>query len=121
MSGEESRVTVESSVGVFVLRINEATMFSQETCEETQNLMCAIVDQLNKPKVVVDMSRVNEVGSHFFGTLVMVRKAVEARGGVMALAQLTEFVKTSYRVAGLHKTLKAFETVPIAVNTLRES
>jgi anti-anti-sigma factor len=101
-----------------VARLEHAQVFGDDLCAEIRNRLVSLVEACEAPILVIDLSKVRELGSRLIGALVQIRKAAEDRGGRMALAQMSDAVAMSFRVAGLQKTLRGFDSVAEAARQL---
>ncbi len=111
-------IQVRREAGALVARVEHAQLYRDDLCAELRNQLVCLVEACEAPILVIDLSRVRELGSRLIGALVLIRKATEDRGGKMALAQMSDAVAMSFRVAGLQKTLRGFDSVAEAARQL---
>lgn len=118
MTEELSRLIIDERNGATILQLKDKDLFDHQLVDEVKDLMCAIIQSIDPPHVVVDMVRVEAVGSVFMGSMNLVSKQVKARQGQMRIACMAEPVYLSFKIASLTSLFKIHDTVDEAIEQL---
>jgi anti-anti-sigma regulatory factor len=104
----------EVSVVKSVTVISPGTDFSNlyESLIDQLGITPQFLEQLNPPKLLIDMKNVKFVGSAFLGRMVFVHKTLGAReAGRVAMCGLNSFCLAALSVSKLDTVLEVFSTV----------
>ncbi len=110
MAEELSRLVLHTQDGVLVAMLKDAQLFGEADISEVAQLLQAIIGQ-DKPKLVIDLTRVAGAGSMFFGMLMQLRRQINERGGRLALAGAGPFLRQSLRIAGIDRIVPVLDDV----------
>ncbi len=89
--------------------------------EEIGGALLTEATKADPPRMVLDLSGTNYIGSAFIELLVRIWKRLTQRGGTMVLCGLRPFCAEVLRVTRLDQLWKTFSTLDQAVAALRES
>ena len=115
---DQVHITTQRHGDVFVMRIEHPSIFADEVCVELRDLLVKFIKQTKAPRIVIDMSRIQELGSRFLGALIMLRKTADSCGGKLLLSQMSDQVAMSFRVAGLNKTIRTVSSLDNAISEM---
>ena len=104
----------EVSVIKSVTVISPGSDFSNlyESLIDQLGISLQFLEELNPPKLLIDMKDVKFVGSAFLGRMVFVHKTLAAReAGRVALCGLNSFCRAALSVSKLDNVLEMFPTV----------
>ncbi|MHC4177758.1 MAG: STAS domain-containing protein [Planctomycetota bacterium] len=93
----------------------------QPVLGEISRVLLSEASRADPPRVVLDLSGTNYIGSAFVELLVRVWKRLTQRGGTMVLCGLRPFCVEVLRATRLDRLWKAFPTRDQAVAAMRES
>lgn len=111
----------EMSVVNSVTVISPGTDFSNlyESLIDQLGMSPQFLEQLNPPKLLIDMKHVKFIGSAFLGRMVFVHKTLSAReSGRVAMCGLNSFCRAALSVSKLDSVLEVFPTVEDGLNAL---
>lgn len=77
-----------------------------------------LLKDVERPRVALDLSRVNIMDSMSLGGLVAIRNHVKGRGGEMAPAAARSSVRALFEMLNLEKAFRCYDTVEEAVKGL---
>ena len=109
----------EMSVVNSVTEISLGTDFSNlyESLIDQLGMSPKFLEELNPPKLLIDMKHVKFVGSAFLGRMVFVHKTLTAReSGRVAMCGLNSFCRAALSVSKLDSVLEVFPTVEDGLN-----
>ena len=103
-------VSVIKSVTVISLGSDFSNLY--ESLIDQLGLSPQFLEELNPPKLLIDMKHVKFVGSAFLGRMVFVHKTLSARdAGRVAMCGLNSFCRAALSVSRLDTLLEVFPTV----------
>lgn len=111
----------EKSVVNSVTLISLGADFSNlyESLIDPLGLSPEFLEQLDPPKLLIDMKHVKFIGSAFLGRMVFVHKTLSAReSGRVAMCNLNSFCRAALSVSKLDSVLEVFPTVEDGLNAL---
>lgn len=111
-------VSVLNSVTVILPGTDFSNLY--ESLIDQLGISPEFLDELNPPKLIVDMRHVKFIGSAFLGRMVFVQKTLSAReGGRLAMCGLSSFCRAALSVSKLDTVLEVFLTLEDGVAALQ--
>jgi anti-sigma B factor antagonist len=98
----------EDAGSVTVARVVPARLQGEELCRDVFGLLCALVDEAGRTRVVLDLTGVASMDSHAVGGLVLLNRKARAAGGRLAVCCPSQTVAECFERMRLAKVLEVF-------------
>jgi anti-anti-sigma factor len=120
MSSERAWAWIEweDAGGVTVVRFRAMPFLSEPSYEAVRAELLALVTELGRRKVVLDLDGVSSLNSVSLAVLLAVYKQAEAAGGTVILARPCEQARTDLHTVGFNHLFPVTATVDEAVSIL---
>jgi stage II sporulation protein AA (anti-sigma F factor antagonist) len=99
-----------------VVKINEE--IDHHTCKVLKDKLDIAINLSKINKLVFDFGGVNFMDSSGIGMLMGRYKSVQKNSGVVAITGMKPTVKKIVKMSGLHKILKEYDTLELAIDNL---
>ena len=118
---ESAQLSVSESQGITVVCIDHQIMFDDPVNELVQAALVDMVKEMPDARLVLDMRKVEALGSRFLGTMLAVRRRVVRRKGRMVFANMKPEMLESFRVTQLTDMFKFYDSVDDAITSFGQS
>jgi anti-sigma B factor antagonist len=118
MSQQKSHINVIRDGDVVRLEFTEKHIIDEVAIRMIGNEMTKLVDELQKPKVIVSFRGVEHLSSAALGTLLTVLNRVKARNGQMRLCDINANILQIFEITKLNKVLRIEKDVASAKASL---
>ncbi len=105
----------EDVADVSVVRVLAERLQGEGLCRDIFGLLCALVEEAGRHRLVLDLSRVAAMDSHAVGRLVMLNRKTSAAGGRLVLCGLAAAVAEGFERMRLGKVFDVFPTAAEAL------
>jgi anti-anti-sigma factor len=110
---------VSCNNGVFVITLGPEHSHLHENMLDSLAILPLLADCIVPPRMVIDMSPVQFIGSALIGHLVTISQRLAAReNGALGLCNLNKFCRTALSVSNLDSLIQTFDSAEMAVATL---
>jgi anti-anti-sigma factor len=103
--------------GVTVVRVLPSGLLDEDLCREVFGMLHALVSEVGRARLVLDLSRVQLLDSNAVGKLVMLNRETEAHGGRLALCSLAGSTAELFEKMHLSSTFAIYSSVAEAVSS----
>ena len=118
MSQQKSHLNVIRDGDVVRVEFTEKHIIDEVAIRMIGNEMTKLVDELQKPKVIVSFRGVEHLSSAALGTLLTVLNRVKARNGQMRLCDINANILQIFEITKLNKVLRIEKDVASAKASL---
>ena len=98
-----SRLLVESIKDVTVATFTDTSVIDVQHIEHIRRDLCAMVDQQNKKRLILDMSKVHHFSSSALGILIPLRDRIQKLKGELILCGLRPEIRKVFKITKLEK------------------
>ncbi|MHC5023034.1 MAG: STAS domain-containing protein [Planctomycetota bacterium] len=113
-----ARFSTHLTGGVHVITFSRADVLDAQYIDQLGADLKDYVTPIPTPRVVLDLDPVRFMSSAALGMLLVVRSAVEDRGGKIGLANVHPDIVQVFKITKLHKVLKIHDTTEKAVKAV---
>jgi len=106
---------------IFVAELTRSDLLDRTYIEEVRAELTDVIRTHDRPKVVLDMRRVQTVCSAALGMLSSLDRAARSQEGMLCLAHVCDDVLDVLRLVRLNRLLRIAPTTPQAVAELRNA
>lgn len=118
-SGGKSHFSARIENGVHVLTFEQANVLDAYEIEQLGDAIYDHIKPLDAPRLVISLENVQHLSSAALGMLVALRKvAVDQKGGDVALAHVSEDLRSIFKMTRLDKLIPIHDNTAKAVNSL---
>jgi len=107
--------TVEEMSGTYILRVQPQRMTLQDVVDTFQSDLNALADEHPSSHFILDMSRMDFIGSAVIGALIQAFKRVKDSGGELVLACLQPPAEAVLKMTRLSAVFPIYDTVEAAL------
>ncbi len=118
MSQQKSHLNVIRDGDVVRVEFTEKHIIDEVAIRMIGNEMTKLVDELQKPRVIVSFRGVEHLSSAALGTLLTVLNRVKARNGQMRLCDINANILQIFEITKLNKVLRIEKDVASAKASL---
>jgi anti-sigma B factor antagonist len=118
MSQQKSHLNVVRDGDIVRLEFTEKHIIDEVAIRMIGNEMTKLVDELQKPRVIVSFRGVEHLSSAALGTLLTVLNRVKARNGQMRLCDINANILQIFEITKLNKVLRIEKDVASAKASL---
>jgi anti-sigma B factor antagonist len=118
MSQQKSHLNVIRDGDIVRLEFTEKHIIDEVAIRMIGNEMTKLVDELQKPRVIVSFRGVEHLSSAALGTLLTVLNRVKARNGQMRLCDISANILQIFEITKLNKVLRIEKDVASAKASL---
>jgi anti-anti-sigma factor len=95
--------------GVHVLRFDKSEVLDAYEIERLGDSIYSYLEQLDKPRVVLDLAKVNNLSSSALGMLLALRGVVDRDGGRLGLMNVCETVRSIFVMTRLTTLIPIYD------------
>ena len=115
-----ARISARIEDGIHVIRFEQSNVLDAYEIEQLGDEIYHHLKPIDAPKVVIDLGNVEHLSSAALGMLIALRKVVvEKKGGGIGIANVSEDLKSIFRMTRLDKLMKMSESTEKAMQRLR--
>ncbi len=112
----EFKKEVIDQVTVVTIELSEASL---NHSEEFKKFLYDTIEDIDSPKLVLDMAKIEYMDSSFIGALVAGLKKVLSKSGEMGLTNINDDVMSLFELTRLDKVFKIFDDLEDAIQQLK--
>ncbi len=104
--------------GVQVIEFTSANVIDAYYIERLGDGIYHHIKELEGPKLVIDLAKVQHLSSAALGMLIALKKVVDKKGGAIAIANVNGEIREVFRLTNLHKLIKLHDSTEKAVRSV---
>ncbi|MGB0716776.1 MAG: STAS domain-containing protein [Phycisphaerae bacterium] len=110
MTDEQSHIRVIESNDVRIVEFLDRKVLEEFTINQIGDQITDLVDQLDKPKMLVSFEQVDHLSSAALGILIKLQDRVTKRGGVLRLSDIRPQILEVFKITQLTKIFNIHDT-----------
>lgn len=115
----DGQVEVARRNNMLLIRISQPHLTDESTISAVGAMIEDWVQQIDRPQIIIDMSRVAHMTSSFVGQLVHIHLTTEAHQGGLSLAGAAESLRDVFEVAQLNEIIPMFGSTREAITATK--
>ena len=116
--GNEPKFSSHVDRGIQVIAIDRADTLDAYEVEGLGDDIYKHLENLDAPKVVIDLGHVDHLSSAALGMLIALRAVVEKDGGVVCVANVSNDLHALLKMTKLHKVIKIYDSLKEALGNM---
>jgi anti-anti-sigma factor len=112
------RIVVQTIKQVTVVTFEDSRLVDSHEIEQLGEELYPLVDEQDRRKLVLDMTKVAQLSSAALSVLLVLRQKVETARGSLILCGVRKEIKKSFKVTSLHKLFTFVDTEQDALRKL---
>jgi anti-sigma B factor antagonist len=107
MMSATTRIQVNDSEGIKVVRFQDHQLFDERTVREIADQIAEALPNDGSPiRLVVDFSEVSLISSTFLSKLILLQRRIDATRGKLRLCEMTPIIQQVFRTSNLDRLFK---------------
>jgi anti-sigma B factor antagonist len=107
MMAVTTRIQVNESEGIKVVRFQDHQLFDERTVREIADQIAEALPNDGSPiRLVVDFSEVSLISSTFLSKLILLQRRIDATRGKLRLCEMTPIIQQVFRTSNLDRLFK---------------
>jgi anti-sigma B factor antagonist len=107
MMSATTRIQVNDSEGIKVVRFQDHQLFDERTVREVADQIAEALPNDGSPiRLVVDFSEVSLISSTFLSKLILLQRRIDATRGKLRLCEMTPIIQQVFRTSNLDRLFK---------------
>ena len=116
-----SRLSALVHDGVHVIVFSQRAVLDAFEVEMLGQELRSYIEQIETPRIVIDLGAVNDLSSSTLGMLISAKTAAEIRGGRVCLANVGDQLLQIFKIVKIHRMLAIHSSTDAAVKSITSS